>query len=72
VPTGVNIVRLPDKKRIPHYLTSLSSPTFELRDVVALFNNDSLSDSSTGVDIPLSTSTALLEAFWKDSDIVVG
>ena len=46
--------------------------TLELSDVVALFNNDSLSDNSTRVDIPFNTSTALSQAFWNDSDIVVG
>jgi hypothetical protein len=46
--------------------------TLELRDVVALFNRDSRSLSSSGVDIDSSISTDLTAAFWKASDIVVG
>lgn len=46
--------------------------TFELREVVALFSSDSLSESSKGVDMPCRISTHFAAAFWKDSDIVVG
>lgn len=46
--------------------------TFEFKEVVALFNSDSLSVSSTGVDIPSRISTALEAHLPNDSDIVVG
>ena len=46
--------------------------TFELREVVALLRSDSRSERARGIDIPVSISTALSVAFWKDSDMVVG
>ena len=46
--------------------------TFELREVVALFKRESRSLSSKGVDMSVSRLTHLVEAFWKDSEMVVG
>ena len=51
---------------------TVTSLTLEQRDVVALFRRDSLSESSTGIDISVSTFTALTTAFWKASEMVVG
>ena len=49
-----------------------SNVTLELSEVVALFRRDSLSSRVTGVDISVSTSVALVAAFWNESEIVVG
>ena len=46
--------------------------TLELKEVVALFNSESRSLSSTGVDIASSNSIDFAAAFWKASDIDVG
>jgi len=46
--------------------------TLELSDVEALFNNDSLSDNSTGVTMPSKIWIAFSDAFWKASDMLVG
>ena len=48
------------------------SVTFEFNAVVALFNSDSRSVSSTGDDMSETISTALEAACWNDSEIVVG
>lgn len=46
--------------------------TLEQRDVVALLSNVSRSSSCTGWLMPVSTSTPLSTAFWKDSEMMVG
>lgn len=43
-----------------------------MREVVALLSSEFRSARVTGVAISVRTSTALLAAFWKDSEMVVG
>lgn len=51
---------------------SQCSCTLELREVVALFSRVSLSLSSTGWAMLVSTSIPLSRAFWNDSEMMVG
>ena len=46
--------------------------TFELREVDALFNKDSLSFKSKGVTRDSRIDVALTAALWNDSEIAVG
>lgn len=46
--------------------------TLELSDVVALFNNDSLSLNWTGTDIPSKIEHDFTAALWNASEMVVG
>ena len=46
--------------------------TLELREVVALLSSESLSLSSSGVDISSRISVAFDAARWKDSEMIVG
>lgn len=51
---------------------NLPSHTLEQSEVVALLSRDSRSDRAKGVDISVRMFKALSEAFWKDSEMVVG
>lgn len=58
--------------QIEHSLGCDSNPTFELREVLAARSRLCLSFKSTGVDISVRYSTALVDALRKASAMIVG